>query len=305
MTAVEAVCECRERYSLQPRVNLTFTSIDYTVIVTGTTGSGKSEAINFFMKEKVCASKWSLKPVTTISASCTRYVGGKYLKVVETPGFLDPSSLSNVEEFKRLAEAVIAIPNGINALGLVINMQHRISKADVNLLEKLLNTKEMIKYTFIIFTHAKLLGNTHEEQRDRIEEIICDSENCPKVLQNVLANIKKRYIVLESVEHMDLEYHSYKSNELLQILQGIMDENKKPFTCVLNHNANLLENAEEKKEELIEALTKDLQTVKQQLEEKEMMNNKDLFWKHLFYYAAGAAVAAWCVFLVNNIPRSK
>ena len=128
--------------------------VDYSVIITGATGSGKSQASNFFMEEEVFTSKWSLKPVTNTSVSCTRYVGGKCLKVVDTPGFLDPFSLSNTTQFRGLAEAIIDMPNGINAVGLVINIQSRITKADANLLEKLLTMKEMIPYSYFPHLHT-------------------------------------------------------------------------------------------------------------------------------------------------------
>ena len=109
-------------------------------------------------------------------------------------------------------------------------------------------------------------------------------------------------MLLESVEPMEPEYHNRKLQELLNILEGIMGENKKLFTCILNDIARQLQKVEgQSKNELIEALTKDLQAVKLELNKKKMMNDQDIFWKHLLYYIAGAGVAVAGAFFSSTI----
>lgn len=269
--------------------------VDFYVVLTGPNGSGKSAASNFLMKEEVFPSEWSLKPITTTPASCTRMVEGKWIQIVDTPGFLDPYSLSCVAEFKGLAKAVIDMPNGINAVGLIINIQSRVTKEVTSLLEKILKDNEMINYTFIIFTHAKVLGNTNEIQRSNFEKLLHDTQKFPEILLSVLKSVKNRFMLLESVAPMEPGYYNRKSQEFLKLLQGIMNQNKnKLFTCALNDFAKHIQKIEGKtKDELVEALTKDLQTMSNQ----QMKNTSDLYWQNLIYFVVGAsAVAAGALF---------
>lgn len=214
----------------------------FVMILTGVIGSGKSKLGNFFIDQEAFTTKWTLKPVTTTPASYTVSIKGKSITMIDTPGFLDPSSLTEVEEVK---EAVIDIPNFITAICLTINIQNRISKIDVNLLEKLLTIKEIIPYTFLVFTHAKELGNTEKEQRIMMEDLLKNTENCPEILQIILGKINNRFMLLESVKSMEEGYYENKCHELIIILQEIMNQNIKPLACTWNDIVKQLQNAEE------------------------------------------------------------
>ena len=62
-------------------------------------------------------------------------VGGKLTKFVDAPGLLDPDVKSD-DEFEELAKAILSVPNGIHAIGIVINIGHRFtSKYVENLLK--------------------------------------------------------------------------------------------------------------------------------------------------------------------------
>ena len=239
------------------------------------------------MKEDVFKSKWSFKAVTKEPASCTVAVHDKFVKLIDTPGFLDPSSLTKLEEFVGLAKAIIDMPNGIHAVGIVINIQNRITSENAKFLRLFLAMKEMISHTFIIFTHAKALGDTDDEQQLLIDETLKSTEECPEILKDVLGSINDRYMLLESVEAMEQKYYEKKSHQLLQILEKIMTLNKTTFSCALNTIANQLEILNDQDEdELVEALTKDLQTVSIELKRQEK-NEAELFWKNLVFYIAG------------------
>ena len=262
--------------------------VHFTIVLTGVIGSGKSQTGNFFKEEDVFEAKWSLTPVTTAPASCTISVEGKCIKLVDTPGFLDPSSLTKVEEFMGLANAIINMPNGINAVGLVINVGNRFSAADEELLGRFLAVEEMIPYTFLILTHAKALGETDDEQKKVIQDTLEDPDKCPRILGNALSHINNRYMLLETVEPMEHMYRDKKSKELLEILQEITKQNKSAFTCALNDIANQLEKFNDHdKEELVKALTKDLQTISEEMKKTEGNFQTKLFWKNIVYYIAG------------------
>lgn len=265
-----------------------FILVDFIVLLTGNTGSGKSQACNFFMKEDVFSSEWSLKPVATASCSCTRAVEGKCLQIIEAPGFLNPCSLSSTGEFDQLARAIIDMPNGVHAVGLVINIASRITKEDAKLLETLLTMEEMIPYVFIIFTHAIVLGTSDKEQQETFKKMVNDSKSCPEILQNLLKNINNQYMLLESVEPMEQEYHRNKSLELFQILQKIKETNISLFTCTLNEIAQNIENFGDKnKEKVIEALSKYLQGMDLELKKEQDKKDANLHWKKFLFYTAG------------------
>lgn len=235
--------------------------------MTGVVGSGKSETGNFFFQKNIFASKHGLNKVTTLTTSYTGIIGEKCIKIIDTPGFMDPCSLTSAKEPINLAD----IPNGINAVALVINLQCRITREDVNLLERLSTVEEITPYTIIIFTHAKALGNTDKEQRKKIEAFIEDAKYCPKILPTILKKINNRFVLLESVEPMEEEYHVKKSLEFSLILQDIMDKNKYPLTVPWN----IME------KQNIENVTQDMQN------NGDGMNS---FWQRLITYVTSIPI---------------
>lgn len=259
---------------------------DFNVLLTGKMGCGKSQTGNFFMKEKVFKSCVSFSSVTTTVSSCTKNVGGKSIKVIDTPGFLDPCSLSSDQEFIGLASAIMDMPNGIDAVGLVISLKYRISTEDRALLGKLLTMKDMIPHTFLIFTHPKELAKTDQDQRQKLKELLEDTKTCPQILRDVLDATEYRYMLLEAVDTEEQEYHDTKSQELLEILQNIKKTNTCPYTCPLNTITESFEKIVNQ-ENLKVALSKDLETVSKDLNKQKNTNNPNIYWKSFFLYLAG------------------
>lgn len=259
---------------------------DYVLVLTGVLGSGKSKAGNIILNDEVFPSKWSLKPVTKESASSTRNVGGKGITVIDTPGFLDPSSLTKLEEFKGFAKAIVDMPDGIHAVGLVINIANRVTEGDAKLLEMLLAAEDMIPYAFLIFTHAKALAETEEEQKQLLDSVLKDKNECPEVLQRLLSQINNRYILLESMNYMGEGYFTKKSQEILEVLRQIKTNNRKPYTCAINELAEKLRKVDDK-EALVEALTKDIEKVQEALSKEKSINKNNAFWINLLIYVGG------------------
>ena len=222
------------------------------MILTGISGSGKSQAGNFFMQQNVFKTNWGTEIVTTANASCTGIIEGKCIKIIDTPGFLNTHSQTYTEEVKLLAETIVDNPNGVNAIGLVINIESRMTKEDITLLEKFLLMKNLLPYTFLIFTHAKAFGNTIIQQATKFEELLQDTINCPKILPHLINELDNRFMMLESIKPVEEQYFSKKSHELLQILQVIMKQNTKPFTSTFNVSHK------QSKEKLVESLIEEL-----------------------------------------------
>ena len=255
-------------------------------------GSGKSAACNFFFREEIFKSEFGFSPVTNDTDFRVRMIGGKLTKLVDTPGLLDPSVISTDYEFDRLAKAILAVPNGIHALGVVIKIGNRMTVLDVRILEQLLKYIELVPYTFVIFSNACMLGRAHDEQQHNLKILLKDS---PEILHKLLESISHRYIVLESVLNKEQGYYDTKVDELMKIVKSILDEQKRPFTCFLNDMARKLLQSNASQEKCIDALKRDLV----EAEARRAKDNKNLqgrlFWKAFLIFigsTAGAVVGA-------------
>ena len=213
-------------------------------------------------------------------------IGGKSTKFVDTPGLLD-TSLTTDKQFEKVAQAILAVPNGVHALGVVINLGNRLTGPDVEILEQLLVFIELVPYTFVIFSNAYLLGRLHDEQQNNFEIILNKS---PAILHQLLENISQRYIILESVINKDQDYYDTKVDELTTIVQSILAEQKRPFTCFLNHIARQLRQSNASKEKCIDALKTDLKKVQDELKEQKKQR-ANLLWQTLCMLI-GSAVGA-------------
>ena len=208
------------------------------IILTGVTGSGKSEAGNFFvMRPDAFKSGMSFNPITAEAKTHTLIFEDKRttrrISITDTRGLLEDQILDSEEDHKALADYVYSIPLKVNAIAFVIaSPKHqRVTAETSRLLEKLLAKKEMIPYVFLIFTSAADYGKTEEDQQKECEMLL-GPQRCPKILQELLKRIKNRYMLLESVVPMGQGYHQRKRKELIQIVQEIMKQNcPQPSYC--------------------------------------------------------------------------
>ena len=201
-------------------------------MLTGTTGNGKSSACNFYMQKNFFKARRSLLSVTRKTESKVATVGGKRVELVDTPGFLDPSSVEEDDERLEFARGLIDIKCGFHMLGLVFNVTRRIEKADEKVLKNLLTRyKHYLPYIVLFFTRAKSLGDTEVEQKSVMKDLI-EEIQATKIssLPQVLEKINHRYIILESVEEMGEGYHGKKSNELVKMIGTIFKQTGKPAT---------------------------------------------------------------------------
>ena len=203
-------------------------------------GSGISTACNFFLQEEVFRSGVTLVQVTEDTDFRVRMIGRKLTKLVDTPGILSGFDYT----FERFAKNILAVPNGIHALGFVITLEKHLTAECVQILEQLLNFFELVPYTFVIFSNANLLGRAHDKQQRNFEILLLNKTL--EFLRKLLENIGHRYIILESVLNKEQDYYDTKVDELMKIVQSILAEQKKPFTCFLNDIAiKLLRSKEE------------------------------------------------------------
>lgn len=193
---------------------------DFTVVFTGPFGVGKSAACNFFMGKEVFESRPSFMTVTKKVASCVATIEGKHVKLVDTPGLLDPSSIKD-EECLEFAKGLISIQYGFHAIGVVLNLNANIENDAASLFKNLLNIyNDYLPYIFLMFTHGKDFGQTDRQQNLAIKKMVKGQPKDSKLSQ-ILESINCHYLIIESVENMKKGYHTYKSKELLNIVEAI------------------------------------------------------------------------------------
>ena len=197
----------------------------------GITGNGKSAACNFFMQNNFKA-EHSFVSVSNQLESGVATIGEKHIELIDTPGFSNPNIIKEDVLQLDLATALINVKYGFHMLGLVFNVSKRIETPEDELLkELLLNYKHYLSYAVILFTHGKFLGDTEDEQKDAVKEMIEEAkkDKASNFFQ-VLEKINYRYLIIESVESMEEGYHAKKSKELVAMIDMILKETGRPAT---------------------------------------------------------------------------
>lgn len=261
----------------------------FTLALTGSSGCGKSSVGNFYLEKEAFAVGWGMEPITKDIDACTRTFGGKSIKIVDIPGFFDAYDLTTPSEFQELAKAVLVTPNGITALGYVIDVTNRKRQEDIIHLERLLLLGELVPYTFVIFTRAKVFGKTNEEQRKWIEDNI---KTFPQNLQKVLKSVDNRYVVLESKKPMEDPYYTEKKlHELSGLLKEMVIQNKTPFSPKYIDVAKCFQIFSiEQLKELVGPIAEDLQYVTDRVRQYEINrkdNDNSALWLAVLKYIGG------------------
>ena len=122
---------------------------DYSIMVTGVTGSGKSTFCNFICAEEVFQANDGLASVTAKTGAITKCLLGKTVRLIDTPGFCDEYE-TNEEHMKDLGQAIFLARSGVNAVGLAINASGRFTKNEARTIQEMSSFKEIWPFTFII-----------------------------------------------------------------------------------------------------------------------------------------------------------
>lgn len=147
----------------------THTAIQLHILMIGTTGNGKSNAGNVLSETKTFLSQPSPVGVTKdVKSVSTSLVDSERkceyrMTITDTPGLLDTEK--TVEEVEReIAEAVLAVADGINAFPIVCSMLGRALSIDqVNVLRFALKFlfPGSANNAFLLFTHSDVLRKQH------------------------------------------------------------------------------------------------------------------------------------------------
>ena len=199
---------------------------DYTLLVTGVTGSGKSALCNFLSCSNTAFEASSgFASVTDKSAAAIITMQGKRVKLIDTPGFCDENETEE-EHMEEFGQAVVLASKGVNGIGLVINAQERYTSNEKSTIDQLSEYQELWPYMFIIFTHARSLGVSEEDQNKQLQSNF-EELRCPESLKDLMQKVKNRYILVESIKPSSdpEDYYQKKTKELEKMISSIYEAN--------------------------------------------------------------------------------
>ena len=202
------------------------TDNDYSIMVIGVTGSGKSTACNFFLNQKVFNTKGGAVSVTTKSDAHSGTVLGKRVLFVDTPGFSDAYE-SEEQRMTDLGRALYFAQAGVHAIVICFNGTARFNLATECVVNALDQLGTFWPHAFILYSHADDMGSTESEQKQQIYQWINDPR-CPERLKWLLQQVQYRFMTVESrMRGNDHVYHQQKCKELLDLVEQVYTSNNR------------------------------------------------------------------------------
>jgi len=199
---------------------------DYSLLVTGVTGSGKSTLCNF-----LCCSKNAFEAhtgfasVTSKSAAATITMQGIRLKLIDTPGFCDDYETEE-EHMNEFGEALVLASKGVNAICLVISAKARYTANETNTIKYMTEFPELWPYMFIFFTNAASIGANENERNVNLQANF-KHPRCPDALKELMQKVKNRYVLVESVKPSQNPeaYYQTKTTQLHSMIVELNEAN--------------------------------------------------------------------------------
>jgi len=239
------------------------------------------------MQEQKFASKYSLDPVTQ-SSEIGRFIFNDHeFRLIDTPGLCDPrESLKSKEDIKEFARALFQASNGIHAFAIVIRLIDRVEKEYIIQIREFLETMKLLPYTFLIFScadHISMPENI-EAQNTAVDQLLAE---CNQHFTDLLLSIEHRYLILDSKNSKEKDYHICKMQKLIDITSQIQQKTCRVYINELTILANYAKQQNIDVNVFIEQIYKALQEL------KELKESKDHFDPKFFYGAlvGGALIA--------------
>ena len=211
--------------TLNPSSMENISNVDYSLLVVGITGSGKSSACNFFIGSDVFNTAGGAIAVTAKSDAHVQCILGKQVLFIDTPGFGDEFASDEVR-MAELGRAILFAREGVNAIVLCLDGSRRFDSSIAQLLKEFEVLGAFWPYTFIMYTHAADMGNTEQEQKLMISQWL-DSPKCPERMKWLFDKVSHRCMTVESKQFKNYSgYYEHKCRELLNMIDAISVQNQ-------------------------------------------------------------------------------
>ena len=215
----------------------TTASPEYSVLVVGYTGVGKSAFCNFLTRTKLFNEFEGFCPESSneINKQCYEVLSTK-LTIIDCPGFGDTEK--TIEKYLTELETYLTQPHqnriSIDIIILVVNLAKRFSQEESELFLKM---SKMMGYfqekSFCVFTHvayleknfkAKQTDNPSKAKFDYIE-LIKNNSKTSQELKELLNIVQDRYLCIETVDKAgDDEYWKANVIKLFEFFKEIKEK---------------------------------------------------------------------------------
>jgi len=200
-------------------------NVDYSILVVGVTGSGKSSACNFFIGSDVFTTAGGAIAITAKSDAHVQNILGKRVLFIDTPGFGDEFASDEIR-MAELGRAILFARDGVSAIMLCLDGSRRFDSSIANLLKEFEVLGTFWPYTFILYTHAADMGQTEEEQRSKITQWL-SNPRCPDHMKWLFDKVCHRSMTVESKQFRHSTwYYQLKSQELMNMVEAISAQNR-------------------------------------------------------------------------------